>query len=91
MGDLATRASTSATAAAFRPLAPHLLARLVLRPAAATTLAFLALAAPPRPRRLVRGGRAAAATFALGVWDQKERAAIAQLLRGERPDARRLA
>jgi hypothetical protein len=32
-----------------------------------------------------------AATIPLGVWDQKERETIAELLRGGRPDARRLA
>ena len=68
---------------------------LLLRPAAATLAFGLALAAVHSwPLALAASFALVvllAASVPLGVWDHKEREAIGELLRGGRPDARRLA
>jgi O-antigen/teichoic acid export membrane protein len=69
--------------------------RLVLRPAGAALAFGLTLAAVRAWPLVLAASLAAAvllvASLVLGVWDRKEREAVAELLRGGRPDARRLA
>jgi O-antigen/teichoic acid export membrane protein len=70
---------------------PSLLARPLAAVAAFAGALWLCRSLPPFAAAAVASTVFAAATVVLGVWDEKERRVVREILRGERPSARTLA
>ena len=70
---------------------PSLLARPLAAVAAFAGALWLCRGLPPFAAAAVASTVFAAATVALGVWDEKESRVVREILRGERPSARTLA